>query len=647
MAAKIKDGLFIGDADSAADPEFLDLNKIVNLGNLAAREVPNRFSAHGLVYFSLNWQDHPDFVLFDQSLSTVVEIVSFVDTSLKYGQSVLLFSTRGVGRCAVAACVYLMYKYRWGFEKSYDYIISKKPDIDINRGFVHQLFMLDKKLTQMRKNLATGSCSLSPSQFGLGANAPDHSNQLPIFAPMSGNADLEKLRHDEWNLSYIKDQPSYDSANDHEIEEQVEDELLLIHSYVNSKNTITAVPGPYPDALRQSKNFVIKFNPDLYLNHLYEEPGGRYVTATSLSSGRQHPPLPRSPTDKRHGSSHGPGHRFGILKGGKHHSKNRRNDYDRDGKNAMPPTTIGFESTRSIGFDSPPRNSTPLSSGGWASPEQRLHDILDDLSNQNADPSGIAPDSLPIRGVSRPKPRPKTAKSGSRRGHSNNGELTDTSDEGDTGPPFANISDVPNEGESKTVAVDRQRDLKGRDVKGVRSESKSTGISDPGFKESNRQGMFRPSGEDKRDRAVSPSLYELANMNVTPAYQQPTSAPRKGVSDADFEIEDAEASSELNNGMTRHVAEHKGGARSSDMYGSRPQPTGVAETKQASGSSNRNVRGQSDPGNRVPAYLDDESDIGQHSMLTGGGTIEIEADDDDDMYEPTANSSGYYLSFHL
>jgi protein-tyrosine phosphatase len=112
MAAKIKDGLFIGDADSAGDAEFLDLNKIVNLGNLSAREVPNRFSAHGLVYLSLNWQDHNDFVLFDQSFSSVIDIVSFVDDSLKHGQSVLLFSTRGVGRCAVAACVYLMYKYR-------------------------------------------------------------------------------------------------------------------------------------------------------------------------------------------------------------------------------------------------------------------------------------------------------------------------------------------------------------------------------------------------------------------------------------------------------------------------------------------------------------------------------------------------------
>jgi protein-tyrosine phosphatase len=39
-----------------------------------------------------------------------------------------------MGRSAVAMCAYLMYKYHWGFEKSYDFVYSKKPDIDINKG---------------------------------------------------------------------------------------------------------------------------------------------------------------------------------------------------------------------------------------------------------------------------------------------------------------------------------------------------------------------------------------------------------------------------------------------------------------------------------------------------------------------------------
>lgn len=49
MAAKIKDGLFIGDAETSQDPEFLELNKISNLINFAGREVPNVWAAHGKI----------------------------------------------------------------------------------------------------------------------------------------------------------------------------------------------------------------------------------------------------------------------------------------------------------------------------------------------------------------------------------------------------------------------------------------------------------------------------------------------------------------------------------------------------------------------------------------------------------------------
>jgi len=49
MAAKIKDGLFIGDAETSQDPEFLELNKINSLINLSGREVNNIFASHGTI----------------------------------------------------------------------------------------------------------------------------------------------------------------------------------------------------------------------------------------------------------------------------------------------------------------------------------------------------------------------------------------------------------------------------------------------------------------------------------------------------------------------------------------------------------------------------------------------------------------------
>lgn len=95
----------------------------------------------GLVYNTYNWEDREDFKLFDSKHEILQEIVLFVDKAIRFisllillilfilnniinninnnnnnnynrhGASVLLFSTRGIGRCTAAVCAYLMFKY--------------------------------------------------------------------------------------------------------------------------------------------------------------------------------------------------------------------------------------------------------------------------------------------------------------------------------------------------------------------------------------------------------------------------------------------------------------------------------------------------------------------------------------------------------
>ena len=106
MASKLRDGLFIGDAETSTDPEFLELNKISNLVNLSGRDIPNVWAAHGLVYLTFLWEDNPDFRLFGNMEDCdaicgelypppLSEIVDFIDGSLRHGISVLLFSKKG------------------------------------------------------------------------------------------------------------------------------------------------------------------------------------------------------------------------------------------------------------------------------------------------------------------------------------------------------------------------------------------------------------------------------------------------------------------------------------------------------------------------------------------------------------------------
>lgn len=293
MAAKIKDGLFIGDAETSQSEVFINDNKISNLVNLSAKEVHNAWAAHGLVYLSYNWDDRPDYKLFsghDDPLLT--DIVEFVDVSISHGISVLLFSRNGTGRCVVAACVYLMMKYRWGFEKTYDYVYSKKPDIDLNKGFIQQMFALDMKLLAARQKMRAVQLGIE-NTFKIEANMTinDISAMLP---PM------EAQRWNSWNTEYLdvaraeaeadstQNNAKYESKTEYkqhrgggssssshnrgnrllvtgngidaQAPEDLEEETVLLCSYSNSKNTISSLPGPYPLAMDVPKNFKLKFN---------------------------------------------------------------------------------------------------------------------------------------------------------------------------------------------------------------------------------------------------------------------------------------------------------------------------------------------------------------------------------------------------
>ena len=262
MAAKVFDGFFLGDAETSMDGDFLDLNKISRLVNLAGMEVSNVWASQGFVYETYNWEDQPDYLVFpgmerDRALQDLIE---FIDVSIRRGLSVLVFSLRGVSRNVFAVCAYLMYKYHWGFEKSYDFVLSKKSDIQINQGFVQQLFALEKRLFIQRQKL------LQMTHPNLEQNDSEFIKK-------------ENMRKKEWDPAYLQcsnygvhsnNKKGMSSSNlikngtsDEMEEDEVGDELLLIYSFLNSKNTITVMPGPYLDAIDIPKHFKLKFNNEL------------------------------------------------------------------------------------------------------------------------------------------------------------------------------------------------------------------------------------------------------------------------------------------------------------------------------------------------------------------------------------------------
>lgn len=76
MATKIKDGLFIGDAEASQDSEFIELNKITFVINCAGRQLPNLWEQHGLHYLTFPWGSGPDCILFDDGNIVIEQVMS-------------------------------------------------------------------------------------------------------------------------------------------------------------------------------------------------------------------------------------------------------------------------------------------------------------------------------------------------------------------------------------------------------------------------------------------------------------------------------------------------------------------------------------------------------------------------------------------
>jgi hypothetical protein len=150
--AKIRDGLFIGDIIAGTTIDLIYEFKISHMINSASNQMPSQFSSIGVKYLNFNWPENPPI---DKPLikdETVTKIVNFIDTCLKNGDGLLIYSVKGQNRCCVVIILYLMKKYFWSLEKSKQYLLSKKQDIKITKNFMEQLLNYENHLNKLFPN---------------------------------------------------------------------------------------------------------------------------------------------------------------------------------------------------------------------------------------------------------------------------------------------------------------------------------------------------------------------------------------------------------------------------------------------------------------------------------------------------------------
>ena len=147
IISKIRDGIFIGDFKAGSNIEMLNQFKISHLINVSGMPLPYNHEEIGIKYLALNWPENPS----EKSKNIIKEkeisdIISFVDDSYINGEGLFGFSLNGKNRICVLVILYLMKKFKWPFKKSYDYVSTKKKDIEINNFYQKRLKDLEIKI---------------------------------------------------------------------------------------------------------------------------------------------------------------------------------------------------------------------------------------------------------------------------------------------------------------------------------------------------------------------------------------------------------------------------------------------------------------------------------------------------------------------
>ena len=144
--SKINEGFFISDQFAAMNQCLLIHVKITHLINVTGNQKYNNFEHLGIKYLTVNWNEQSSQKLFDKNDVIVNQIISFIESAMVNGQGLLAFSIKGINRVCIVAIVFLMRKYLWTFNRSLDYLKSRKKELAISSCFVNQLVDYESKL---------------------------------------------------------------------------------------------------------------------------------------------------------------------------------------------------------------------------------------------------------------------------------------------------------------------------------------------------------------------------------------------------------------------------------------------------------------------------------------------------------------------
>ena len=147
---KVFDGLFIADEIAAGDLEFISTNKVKRIINWSSNQVPNHWSSIGIEYLSFDWREEYQIHVNEDTWNSIYQ---FVEAALVGSNSVMVHGIHNQSTSYLVVMIYLMMKFNWNFDKSFEYMLTKQPNFYLVPHFVEIVKVLEQLLTLKNQNL--------------------------------------------------------------------------------------------------------------------------------------------------------------------------------------------------------------------------------------------------------------------------------------------------------------------------------------------------------------------------------------------------------------------------------------------------------------------------------------------------------------
>ena len=225
----IKDFLYISSyktASTVTDLKNLKITNIINCSGDLCENLSNDSSLLNIEYLTLNIRDN---------VSENIECLFFLcinyinDVKEKKGR-ILIHCYKGVSRSVSIVIAYLIYLYKWSYDKAFDFVQSKRSIANPNIGFYLQLKTFYKRLTLDNDRLEIFAVShFCPEQHDLIVCRLIYNN----ISLKNNNQNKNKKNNNEDNEDdEIEDSDENENNNDNnkeDIEENIEKKELILN----------------------------------------------------------------------------------------------------------------------------------------------------------------------------------------------------------------------------------------------------------------------------------------------------------------------------------------------------------------------------------------------------------------------------------